>query len=477
MRVNQIASILNTLNEVMVGTEAVFSDDLSNIVDAGAAVLDYTSAANGANFDNYIGKLIDQVGRIIFVDRAYTSQAPDIMKDSWEYGSILMKVRAELMDAKNNSTWQLGEIANGTGLSNDQDAGGTPITPSRLDPFVLNKPNVNAKFYNKRVTYEVPISLAREQLKEAFRSASEMSRFFAMIENRIRTKRILCTDALVMATIRNLIGNKVASGKAINILPLYNATVASPIQAADFWTNPEAIRFANKTISLYKKYMAAASTLYNEGNYITYTPSDRLKAVFLVEFVKDAEVYLYSDTFHNEYDKSDGYSEVGYWQGSGEDDSLNSRSTVMGTFVTNDEKNINGGIDGVIAVLFDEEAAAVCCENDRVTSIYNPRAEYTNYFYKWDALYMNDLEENCVVFYVSDSTVAGALPTTAPASSGTPITITEWNTDYAKANSPYSVWDDTQEKYVALTASDKTTASGYDWTKYAGKSYLYTPST
>ena len=102
MKVNQIASILNTLNEVMVGTEAVFSDDLSNIVDAGAAVLDYTSAANGANFDNYIGKLIDQVGRIIFVDRAYTSQAPDIMKDSWEYGSILMKVRAELMDAKNN---------------------------------------------------------------------------------------------------------------------------------------------------------------------------------------------------------------------------------------------------------------------------------------------------------------------------------------------------------------------------------------
>ena len=477
MRVNQIASILNTLNEVMVGTEAVFSDDLSNIVDAGAAVLDYTSAANGANFDNYIGKLIDQVGRVIFVDRAYTSQAPDIMKDSWEYGSILMKVRAELMDAKNNSTWQLGEIANGTGLSNDQDAGGTPITPSRLDPFVLNKPNVNAKFYNKRVTYEVPISLAREQLKEAFRSASEMSRFFAMIENRIRTKRILCTDALVMATIRNLIGNKVASGKAINILPLYNATVASPIQAADFWTNPEAIRFANKTISLYKKYMAAASTLYNEGNYITYTPSDRLKAVFLAEFVKDAEVYLYSDTFHNEYDKIEGYSEVGYWQGSGEDDSLASRSTVMGTFVTNDEKNINGGIDGVIAVLFDEEAAAVCCENDRVTSIYNPRAEYTNYFYKWDALYMNDLEENCVIFYVSDSTVAGALPITAPASSGTPITITEWNTDYAKANSPYSVWDDTQEKYVALTASDKTTAAGYDWTKYAGKSYLYTPST
>ena len=250
---------------------------------------------------------------------------------------------------------------------------------------------------------------------------------------------------------------------------MYNDTLAAGVTALsadDAWTTPEFIRFANKTIALYKKYMAAASTLYNEGNYVTYTPSDRLKAVFLSEFVKDAEVYLYSDTFHNEYDKLEGYSEVGYWQGSGEDDKLSSRSKVIGTFITNDEKTVNGGVDGVIAVLFDEEAAAVCCENDRVTSIYNPRAEYTNYFYKWDALYMNDLEENCVVFYVSDTTVAGALPSTAP---------TDWATAYAIENSPYAVWNDTAGDYVALTDADASTTN---WaTKWAGKSYTYTPST
>lgn len=475
MKVTQAASMLNDLNEVMVGIDDVFSDDLSNIVDAGAKVLDFVSNTN--NYDNYVKGIIDRIGRTVNVDRTYTSQAPNLLKDSWEYASLLMKVRTELMDAKNNSTWQLGEIENGTGLSNDQDAGGTPISPSRLDPFVLNKPTVNAKFYNKRITYEVPITIAEYQLKEAFKSASEMMRFIAMIENRIRTKRVLCTDALIMATLRNLVGNKVATGKAINLLPLYNATVTTSITAADFWTNPDAIRFANKTISLYKKYMEAASTLYNEGNYVTFTPADRLKAVFLSEYVKDAEVYLYADTFHNEFDKLDGYSEIGYWQGTGTDDSLTSRSTIMGTFIDNDEHKINGGIDGVIAALFDEEAAAVCCENDRVTSMYNPRAEYTNYFYKWDAMYLNDLEENCVVFYVSDSSVAGVLPQTAPAASGTPITITEWNTNYAIADSPYSVWDDTQEKYVALTADDATTEAGYDWTNYAGKSYLYTPST
>lgn len=475
MKVTQGASILNDLNNVMVGSEDIFSDDLSNIVDAGAKVLDFVS--DSRNYDNYVKGIIDRIGKTIFVDRPYTSQAPNLLKDSWEFASILMKVRTQLAEAKDNSTWQLGDIPNGTGLSNDQDGSGTPITPSRLDPFVLNKPDVSAKFYNKKITFEVPITIAEYQLKEAFRNASEMMKFIAMIENRIRTKRVLCTDALIMATLRNLMGNKIATGTAINLLPLYNETITTPINAADFWTNPDAIRFANKTISLYKKYMQAASTLYNEGNYVTYTPSDRMKAIFLSEYVKDAETYLYADTFHNEYDKLEGYEEVGYWQGTGTDGSLESRSKIMGTFIDNNEKKINGGIDGVISTLFDDEAAAVCCENDRVTSIYNPRAEYTNYFYKWDAEYINDLEENCMVFYISDSTVAGVLPQTAPAASGTPITITEWNTNYAKADSPYSVWDDSQEKYVALTADDKTTASGYDWTNYAGKSYLYTPST
>lgn len=468
MKVNQIAGILNELNKEMIGTEDVFSDDLSNIVDGGKTVLDFTSDAQGANFDNYIKSLIDRVGRVIFVDRAYTSQAPDLLKDSWEYGSILMKVRAELMDAEDNTTWQLGDIPNGTGLSNDKDASENPIIPSRLDPFVLSKPSAQAKFYNKKVTYEVPITLVDYQLREAFRSASEMSRFIAMIENRIRLKRILCTDALIMATMRNLLGYKIATGKAINLLPLYNATVTTAIYAADFWTNPEAIRFANKTISLYKKYMTGASTLYNESDYVTFTPEDRLKAVFLSEYVKSAEVYLYSDTFHNEYDKLDGFSEVGYWQGTGKDGSKDSRSAIRGTFIGNNEEKVNGGVTGVIAALFDEEAAAVCCENDRTTSIYNPRGEYTNYFYKWDANYMTDILENCVVFYIADETISGALPATKP---------TTWDSAYAIASSPYKIWDDTNEEYRALTADDASTETGFDWDDYAGKSYIYTPST
>ena len=474
MRVNQISTILNNVTKEIVGEDVVFTEDLSNIVDSGKKVLEFfdNSGNLAYNCDNFIKNIIDQIGRMVFVDRKYTSQAPNILKDSWEYGSIMMKVRAEMMDAKDNSTWLLGDIANGTGLSNDVDADSNPIVPSRLDPFVLSKPSVQAKFYNKKVTYEVPITLAKEQLKEAFRSASEMSRFFSMIENRIAMKRTLCNDALIMATLRNLIGNKVADGAAINLYTLYNDTVPSAARLSsvdDFWTSSDAIRFACKTIALYKKYMASASTLYNKGDYVTFTPADRMKMVLLSEFAKDAEVYLYSETFHNEFDKMTGYEEVGYWQGTGtEPNSITARSTISGIFNTPDEGTVECGINGLVAVLFDEQAAAVCCENDRVTSIYNPRAEYTNYFYKWDANYMNDLEENVVVFYVSDDddvVDTEVLPATAPA---------DWATTYAKSSSPYYIWDSTNLVYRNLTASDQLSGTADEqaaaWkANYAGK--------
>lgn len=426
MKVNQIASILNTLQTEIIGTaDVLVTDDLSNIVEVGKTVLDFTGTDN-PNYDNYMNNLIDQIGKVTFVDRVYTSSAPNILKNSWEYGSILMKVRATmddgtgLPDAVENSTWKLGALSNGTGVNgiyvpgDDTTDPVTPpsVAPSPLDPFILSKPSVEAKFYNQRITYEVMITLAREQLKEAFRSAADMSRFFSMIENRIQMKRTLCTDALIMATIRNLIMNKLGAGKGVNLFTLYNATLPADSKLtseAEFFTSPDAIRFANKTIALYKKYMSEASTLYNDGNYVTFTPASKLKAVFLSEYVKDAEVYLYSDTFHNEFDKLEGYSEVGYWQGTGDTpNDIANRATVGGyyTDATTGAKSASAITDNpyVLAILFDEEAAAVCCENDRVTSIYNPRAEYTNFFYKWDANYMNDVQENVVVFYLKKPT-------------------------------------------------------------------------
>lgn len=396
MKVNQIATVINTVNKEMFGEIALVDEALSNLVDVGQVVNGNLTASG--KFDNYIGALIDRIGRVMYVDRAYASQAPSIVKDGWEYGSILMKVRAEIPDAKDNLTWPTG---NNTNLGD--------LDGQSIDPFVINTPDATAKIYNKKVTFEVPITFADYQLREAFTSAAEMARFFAMIENRIQMKMTLCTDALIMRTINNLIALKINSGNnVVNLLQEYNTAFGTTLTAKTAQKDPDFLKFAAKTIAMYKEYLKSASTLYNEGGYVTFTPEDRLKAIFLSDFAKNMEVYLYGDTYHNEFVKLNGYEEVPYWQGSGQAGSWADRSTIKGT-----PEGLSGvagsgaagtpvAQSGIVAILFDEEAAVVCNENYRVTSIYNPRGEYTNYFYKWDAEYLNDVEENAVVFIIAE---------------------------------------------------------------------------
>lgn len=395
-RIKQLAEMLNgTLTEVgiidqVTGQAAVANEDLSNLVDIGKTVLDYTGISN-ENYDSFVRSLIDHVGKIMFVDRKYASQAPNILMDSWEYGSVLEKVRCEAPDARDNATWD---------LFNYPQAGGDAYP----DPFELSKPSVAAKFYNSKATYEVPITITTIQMKEAFQSAEQLNSFVAMIENRIRMKMTLCNDALIMATICNLIGQKINGGRVVDLLALYNAgpnAGGTPLTQGKALTDKEFLRFASKTVAQYRKFLATASTLYNDGSYITFTPEDRLRFIANTEFAKSLDAYLYSDTYHDEFVKLPGYEEVAQWQGSGSsaaDDRLKIDATIDASGTATEIVN-----DGILAVMLDRDAAAVCNQNYRITSIYNPRGEYTNFFYKWDAMYMNDVLENVVVFTVGKS--------------------------------------------------------------------------
>lgn len=377
MKVKQIAAILNTINAEVIGESAVVEEDLSNIVDVGREVI------GAVDIENYTRSLIDRIGRVVFWDRTYNSTAPNILKDSWEFGSIMEKIRCELPDVEENPSWKLTK-----GQS--------------YDPFIFNPPTVKAKFFNSKTTFEIPISFVEEQIKSAFTSASEMSRFFAMIENRVIMKMTLCTDSMIMRTINNLIAEKfAANNNVINLLANYNTEKGTTLTAAKALSDKEFLRYACKQISLYSDYLTRASMLFNDKGYVTFTPKENQKIVMLSEFDKSAEVYLYSDTYHNNFVQLDGYTTVPYWQGSGTGDNFDfdeiSKISVKTASGTDIEKT------GIIGVIFDENACAVCNENPRTTSQYNAKGEFINYFHKWDCSYINDTNENCIVFVVEDT--------------------------------------------------------------------------
>ena len=383
MNVKQIATILQTIiDEVIGGTGDVglVQEDLSNIVDVGRQILDNTST------DNYVRMLINRIGRTEFVNRTLASTAPTITRDSWEYGSILQKVRCSLPSVNNNPTWQL-------------------VRGQSVDPFIYNPPEVTAKYFNSKTTFEIDVSFTEIQAKESLTSASEMVRFVAMIENRIRTCLTLSRDNLIMRTIVNLIAEKIASNQTvINLLSEYNDSFGTSLTAAKAIKDPDFLRFASATIKLYSDRLKTASILYNNEGVVTFTPKEYQHLVLLSEFATGLEVYLYSDTYHEELLKLGAFDTVAFWQGTGDTAAPNftTASSIKAIIASDGETEVD--TNGVIGVLFDRDACAVCNDNPRVTSIYNPRGEYTNYFYKTDCSYINDLAENVVVFVVTDPT-------------------------------------------------------------------------
>jgi hypothetical protein len=389
MNVKQIANILNTtIVPETIGESAVVKEDLSNIVDVGRQITE--SAAFGDNFDNIFKKLVNRIGKVIFVDRPYTSKAPNILRDSWEYGSALEKVRCELPESTDSAEWTLASLNNG----------------DSIDPFVINKPDLTVKLFNNKSTFTIPLTFGRKQVKESFTSAEDINRLFAMIENRIIMAQTMNVDAMSQRCVNNLIANKIHDNKNIvNLLAVYRAeTGDTTLTAAHALTNSAFLRSAAKTIAQYKGFIATPSTLYNDESYVTFTPEDRQKFVVLTEFAKAMDFYSYADTYHDNFVVMDGYTEIPYWQGSGTDNSFTSHSTINLTAVDMSGDDFTANQAGIVGVLFDEQAALICCEDYETEAIYNPRGKYTNYFYSYDVSYMNDTAENCVVFIIADVT-------------------------------------------------------------------------
>lgn len=382
MVVTQIATILNNIYTEVTGEAALFSEDLSNIVDVGGTFLDKVGT------DNYVSGLINKVGRTIFVNREYTRSAPDIERDSWEYGSILEKVRCEVPEAVANPSWQL-------------------VAGQSVDPFVFNPPEISAKYYNSKTTFEVDISLTEMQIRESIKSPADMARFTAMVENRVRTMLDLSRDNLIMRTIVNLICEKVAAeNNVIDLLALYTtATGDNTVTAETALTSKEFLRFAMATIALYSKFMTKPSTLYNEGGYMNFTPKEYQHLVLLAQFENAARFNLLADTYHDELLDIGYYETVPFWQGTGTGANaltFATCSTINAKCASDNTKEVNRPY--ILGVLFDRDAAAVCNDFPRVRVQPVVKQEFTNFFYKQDCSYFNDTNENVIVFTIGDGT-------------------------------------------------------------------------
>ena len=390
MEMNQVATFTNTVVQEVLGDTAVVQEDLTNVVDIGKEIF------NAEAFDAYVKTLINHIGKVVFVNRPYSGSAPSVLMDGWEYGSILEKISSEMPVATENPSWELTD-----GKS--------------YDPNIFKQPKASAKFFNKRTTFEIDRSITERQVKQSFSSGQQLNAFISMLQNETEKSLTVRMDSLIMRTINNMIVETVkadysdpshlteSSGvKAVNLLYLYNQRFTKTLTAEQAITDPEFIRYAAFQIGLYSDRMTRMSTLFNIGKKQRFTPYDLQHTIYLSEFIRAADVYLQSDTFHDIYTKMKAGETVPYWQGSGADYNFTSTSKINAVPSSNEDTGKTPiTVNGVLAVIFDRDALGVSNLDRRVTTQYNAKAEFTNYFYKHDAGYFNDLNENFVVFFAA----------------------------------------------------------------------------
>lgn len=386
MEVKQIYTLLNNVSGEVLGKTDIIQEDLTGVVDMGTEVFNQNAV------DNYVKSLVNHIGKVVFVNRPYVGKVPSVIMDSWEFGSVLEKVSAELPNATENDSWNLTD-----GETYDQDK--------------FYKPVVSAKFFNSKVTFEVPVSITERQVKESFSTAEQMNGFLSMIYNAVDKSMTIKTDALIMRTINNMVAETLKADKeafsgdystattnrCVNLLKLYNDKYSTTLKADEAITNPEFIRFASYMVGMYVDRLGSISTLFNVGGKDRFTSQDNLHVVLLSDFAKSADAYLYSDTYHNEYVQIPKHETVPYWQASGLKFDFADTSKI-------DVKSASGeavSISGVVGVMFDRDALGVSNLDKRVTTNYNAKAEFFNNYFKFDAGYFNDTNENFVVFYLA----------------------------------------------------------------------------
>lgn len=391
MVVKQIYELINSVSGEVLGKADIVKEDLTGVVDLGNEVF------NQGAVDNYVKSLVNHIGKVIFVNRPYAGKIPSVLMDAWEFGSVLEKISAEIPAAEENDTWNLTD-----GQEYKQD--------------IFHKPVVSAKFFNSKVTFEVPVSITERQVKESFSSAEQLNGFLSMIYSAVEKSMTIKTDALIMRTINNMIGETLfadaakftTSGKTlnygsastvrcVNLLFLYNQAKGTSLTADKCLTDGDFIRFASYQMGLYADRLQSISKLFNVGGKERFTPKDALHTVLLSDFAKGAQAYLYADTYNKEQVLLPNAETVASWQGSGQDYGFAHTSAI--NIKTSGNHDIS--IGGVLGVMFDRDALGVCNLDKRVTTNYNAKAEFFNNYYKFDAGYFNDTNENFVVFFVA----------------------------------------------------------------------------
>lgn len=377
--VSQIKNIVNdSVKDALGKTNGVTQVDTTDVVSMGKAIAQYNL------YEGFFGALVNRIVRTVIFVRTYEGSKRSVLRDEHEYGAFIQKVYYTMPDAVDNPTWDIPDSNNDYKQASPYDVEGTV--------------SVSSLIYGGKGTWSIEIVRPVEQIKTAFMDESSMMSFidgiYLTVENAFKFEE----ERLVAQAVNTAMASVIDNGRARNLLAEYNRkysqnlTVDTALVSADF------LKYASKEINRTIENMGKMSTIYNNGGYNTFTSKDDMVVELLSEFATATDMYLQSDTFHEELTKLPNFERVPFWQSSGQSFDFSDCSKID---IAHDDFTNAVGQGGIIGFVHDVENVACYFGSRRSWEIFNPRSEVIVHGEKAEKGYAVDNNANAVVFYIA----------------------------------------------------------------------------
>ena len=398
---NAAYSIVNAAYKQAVGASAVDTIDLKDFIDGGVAFESLTMAR-----DTFVKALIDQVVNF-YNDAAYDNEYDDpYYVESRRFANVVQMINAQAPEVQASHAWK--------SLAPVVDPDTQTVRKVSIGTYECNPPIVDTSFFQKSVSWELPLCISTERLTDAFKSESELRGFtdfiFVVVDNALTAHRENLNSANRNAFLARKIDHQrlVGTGlQKVNLVEMYKNERGSDITtAAGFLQDPEAMRYAGAQMLLFSKYLRKQSQLFNTKGLTKFVPYDRLVIEVNSAFESAINEVALSNTFHDELVALPGHRSVPTWQGFGINDavagtiaaSVDEVPKIDVTYDTN--KTVTQS--GIVALLADKYAIMHTIRQERIAAQYFEMEDVTLYAYQNHDQYMNNMSQNAIVLTVED---------------------------------------------------------------------------
>lgn len=381
LTVNQVATVLNLAVEEVTGKKPVEGNllDLSQVVDNGKLLLEAGGDID-ATYNSLYGRLLARVTDMVISNRKYTA-GNGLMTDYRTYGALVEKVYFDPITAQDSAIWNL---QNG----------------KSVDPFIISAPETQTKVFSARNSWQIPYTISTRQIRASVTNDSEVMAFVNGIALVAENSMEMQVETLKNQARNNFIAERIHENNNIRVVKLlteYNTLKGTTLTVDNALVDADFLKYASFKIRTTLDYFKKMTTLFSANGQYHFTPEEDLRLTILSYFNTSIETYLQSTTYNDALVKLNGYDTIPYWQGTG------------GSLNFSDISRVNvktaSGFDvdetGIVGIAHDIDAIGVTIWNNNVTSQYNGRGDYTNYWINLEVGLYNDLNENGAVFQLA----------------------------------------------------------------------------